>query len=454
MRRTRKAEPWGLLVLALISLAAQASAQENRLPTIPGTHGVGIETPAVTRPNVLLILADDVGREVLGCYGGESYDTPCIDALAAGGKRFNHCYSMPVCHPSRICLMTGRYPVVLGNPGWGSFPPDEEDRTFAAVLKRVGYATAVAGKWQLTLMKKDLQQPARMGFDEWSLFGWHEGPRYHDPMIYQNGRLRTDTQGKYGPDLYVDFLIDFIRRNRARPFFAYYSMALCHDVTDDIGKPVPYGPDGRWMSYKEMAEDMDRQVGRLVAALDRMQLRDNTLILYTTDNGTAAASYLRYENGNFERPKVFSRINGQLVQGGKGQLTDWGTRAPLIANWPGHVEAGTVCDDLIDFSDFLPTLADLASAPLPENVTINGHSFAASLRGKGKTSRRWAYSEGRSRRRYVRTQRFKLYSSGEFFDMESDPNEQRRLADGELTQQRRHVKDMLQAALDSLPPAR
>ena len=403
-----------------------------------------------SRPNVLLIFADDVGREVLGCYGGESYETPHIDALAQAGTRFNHCYSMPVCHPSRICLMTGKYPAVLDNPQWGSFPAEQEGRTFAALLKKSGYATAVAGKWQLSLMKDDLQQPARMGFDEWSLFGWHEGPRYHDPMIYQNGRLRTDTTGKYGPDLYVDFLIDFIRRNQAGPFFAYYSMALCHDVTDDIGEPVPYGPDGRWLSYEEMAEDMDRQVGRLVAALDDMQLRDNTLILFTTDNGTAASSYLKYENGTFIRPKVFSKIDGRLVQGGKGQLTDWGTRVPLIANWPGHVEVGSVCDDLIDFSDFLPTLAGLANAPLPENSPINGHSFTGSLLGNGKTSRIWAYSEGGSQRCFLRTQRYKLYSSGEFFDMKSDPNEQQPLADEKLTKRHRDVKKMLQSALSAV----
>ena len=139
------------------------------------------------------------------------------------------------------------------------------------MLQQAGYATAIAGKWQLGLMKHDLQQPARLGFDEWSLFGWHEGPRYHEPMIYENGKLREDTKGKYGPDLYVQFLIDFIRQNRQKPFLAYYSMALCHDVTDDLEKPVPYGPDGHWLTYEEMANDMDHQVGKLITALDDMQ---------------------------------------------------------------------------------------------------------------------------------------------------------------------------------------
>ena len=148
------------------------------------------------QPNIILIFADDVGQEVLGCYGGESYKTPHLDALAAEGMRFDHCYSMPSCHPSRICLMTGQYPAELGNPKWGTFPNELEHQTFAAMLQQAGYATAIAGKWQLGLMKHDLQQPARLGFDEWSLFGWHEGPRYHEPMIYENGKLREDTKGK------------------------------------------------------------------------------------------------------------------------------------------------------------------------------------------------------------------------------------------------------------------
>ncbi len=400
-------------------------------------------------PNVLLILADDVGREVLGCYGGQSYPTPNIDALAQTGQRYTHCYSMPVCHPSRICMMTGRYPAVLVNPKWGSFPREEEQNTFAPLLKNAGYATAIAGKWQLSLMKNDLQQPARMGFDEWSLFGWHEGARYHDPMIYQNGHVRTDTYGAYGPDLYVDFLIDFMQQDRQQPFFAYYSMALCHDVTDDLDRPVPYGPDGRWLTYEEMVLDMDRQVGRLVSVLDRLQLRDDTLILLTTDNGTAGASYLRYEKGKYIRPKVFSRINGNEVQGGKGKLNDWGTRVPLIANWPGRVAGGQVVDDLVDFSDFLPTLVELTGAILPEQVPLNGHSFAATILGTGRSSRRWAYAEGRSGLQFVRSREHKLYSNGDFYDMNADPEEQHPLSD--VTADVAAVKTTMEAALQELP---
>lgn len=405
------------------------------------------------QPNILFILADDVGREVLGCYGGTSYQTPHLDQLAAEGQRYTHCYSMAVCHPSRICLLTGRYPATLGNPGWGSFPKQEENRTFASALQQAGYRTAVAGKWQLCLMKRDRTQPSRMGFEQWSLFGWHEGPRYHDPFIYENGRVKPDTQGKYGPDLYTDFLIEFMSQESARPFFAYYSMALAHDVTDDIGHPVPYGPDGHWLTYEEMANDMDRQIGKLVQALDRLRLRDRTLIIYTTDNGTAGASYLKYENGKYIRPKVFSEFEGRMVQGGKGKLNDWGTRVPLIVNWPGKVAAGEVVDSLVDFSDFLPTFAELAQAPLPSEVPLNGQSFAPRILGTDPATREWAYAEHRGRQ-FVRTRTHKLYSDGKFFDMQSDPEENQPLDTNNLTGPAAEAHVRLKGALASLPDAK
>jgi arylsulfatase A len=387
---------------------------------------------------------------VLGCYGGQTYQTPVLDQLAADGMRFTHCYSMPVCHPTRVTIMTGRYPAVLGNPRWGSFPKAEETRTVAQVLKGAGYTTAIAGKWQLCLMKKDLLQPRRMGFDEWSLFGWHEGPRYHEPFIYQNGEVRTDTTGKYGPDLYTDFLIDFMKHHRDGPFLAYYSMALAHDVTDDIGKPVPYGPHGTWLTYKEMAEDMDHQIGKVLKAMDELGLSQNTLVLYTTDNGTAAASYLKVgPDGKFVRPKVYSYFNGRMVQGGKGKLTDLGTRVPMIARWPGVIEPGTVTDDLVDFSDILPTFAELGGGQVPD-VKLNGVSFAPRLLGTGKSPRGFVYAEtGRSQDRYVRTRDFKLYADGRFHDMTADPDEKQAL--DSIPNPARDVHKLLKQALDQIP---
>ncbi|HAH49287.1 MAG TPA: Cerebroside-sulfatase [Planctomycetaceae bacterium] len=306
---------------------------------------------AETKPNIVLIMADDVGSDAIGCYGGRSYPTPHIDALAKGGMKFNHGYAMPVCHPTRVCLMTGRYPFRFGKAGskWGDYPSDAEGISIGNRMQQAGYATAVAGKWQLCMMKNDKQHPSRVGFDEWCLFGWHEGGRYHHPLIYQNGALRDDASSLYGPEVYADFLIDFMKRSHkaGKPFFAYYPMALCHDVTDDLkNEHVAYYKYGRWMTYAEMMASMDDMVGKVVASLNEMGVRDNTLIIFTTDNGTPGASYLTVnENGKMVRPKVVSVQNDKIVPGGKGKLDDTGTRVPLIANWPGHIKAGTEVDD-------------------------------------------------------------------------------------------------------------
>ena len=178
----------------------------------------------IEQPNILLILADDVGQEVLGSYGGTSYATPHLDSLAAGGMRFDYAFSMARCHPSRTTIMSGRYP--FRDPAnWGFFPEDVE--TFANVLRGAGYATAVAGKWQLGLQVANPFNPWWRGFDKHALHAWHEGPRYHNPWIYLNFWIWKEVQKPdvYGPDVYTDFLIDFMERNQDRPFLAYYPMA-------------------------------------------------------------------------------------------------------------------------------------------------------------------------------------------------------------------------------------
>ena len=383
------------------------------------------------KPNILLIMADDVGCEPIGAYGGERWKTPNIDALAESGMRFDYCFSMPVCHPTRVCLLTGKYPFRL-NSRWGSFPKKEEKNTLANVLKRAGYQTAVAGKWQLSLMKKDTEQPARMGFDHWSLFGWHEGARYHDPLIYENGRLRTDTKEKYGPDLYVEFLCDFMEKSQKekKPFFAFYSMALAHDVTDDLSTQVPYIPNkDRWMNYGEMIVSMDEMVGRLVAKLDQLGLRDNTIVFFTGDNGTASRSKLRHDQGRkYEYENVFSIRSGKRVPGGKGKLLDIGTNVPLIASCPGRIRAGSKGHELVDFSDWLPTLANIAEAKLDQK--LDGVSFVTTLFGyRLHIARSFAFAESRSGEAWLRTKRYKLYNDGRFFDVSDDPMEQKPLRD-------------------------
>jgi arylsulfatase A len=399
----------------------------------------------VPKPNIVLILADDVGCEPIGCYGGESFATPNINALAKNGMKFKHCYSMPVCHPSRIALMTGRYPFRF-EAGWGSFPKNEEKHSIGQVMKEAGYATAVAGKWQMTLLKKDLEQPHRMGFDQWSVFGWHEGARFHSPMIYQNGKVREGLKGEYGPDLYVKFLSEFMERSQkeGKPFFAYYSMALAHDVTDDLKWQVPYAPGkDRWMNYREMITSMDEMVGKLLATLERLNLRENTLVLFTGDNGTATRSRLRHFGKlgkKYEYEKVVVRQNGRNVPGGKGLLNDRGTHVPLIVNWPGKIPPETACMDLVDFSDWLPTVAEIGRAELPKEVKFDGKSFVGSFLGKKESTRTFAFSESKGGQAFVRNQRYKLYANGKFYDISIDPEERKPLAKGKVTETRKRLE--------------
>jgi len=382
-------------------------------------HRLGRRFTAARKPNILFIMADDVGRQVLGCYGGTSYKTPNLDRLARTGIRFNHCYSSPVCAPSRVKLMTGRYGF-RNYKKWGHIPPDEI--TFGHLLQSAGYATAIAGKWQMCLQKKDPDHITRMGFQQNCVFGWHEGPRYHGPLIYENGKLRKEPDCVYGPDVFCKFITDFIRANRRRPFLAYYSMALAHEISNDLETPPPVAPNGRYQTYKELVEYMDKLVGRLVSTLDELGLRENTLILFTGDNGTPPKFITEFADGKYIKVPIVSMVAGKPVIGGKGRLTDAGTRVPLIANWPGTAPAGKVSDDLLDFSDFMPTFLELARTAPPPGLVIDGKSFAPQLKGAQGRPRKWAYCQWNGKA-WVRTQEWKLYRDGRLYNMENDPLE-------------------------------
>ncbi len=384
-------------------------------------------------PNVLLIMADDLGYECLGAYGGASYNTPNLDHLAANGMRFDHCYSTPKCVPSRVNILTGRYGFRTGQE-WGYIPPDEV--TFADVLKKAGYATAVAGKWQLALLEDNPDHPREMGFDEWSLWAWHEGPRYWNPMIWQNGAIRDDVADRYGPEVYTEFLIDFMRRKRDQPFLAYYPMCLPHFAKGAGSKyGEPTGPDGDYQDFGTLVHQTDAMVGRLVAALDRLGLRENTLILFTGDNGTPN--------------RVQSRIDGEEMRGGKGEHTDAGTHVPLIVNQPGAVPAGTTCADLVDFSDFMPTFADLAGAGLPADRVIDGESFFPQVQGKEGNPRDWVYTEYKGLA-WIRNHRWKLYDNGDLYDMAADPEEEHPIRPGKGDDAAQRARARLAEALAGL----
>jgi arylsulfatase A len=370
-------------------------------------------------PNIVFILADDLGTEVLGCYGGTTYDTPNIDALAESGLKFNHCYSAPLCSPSRVKLLTGRYGFRTGQE-WGTIPADEI--TFGHLLKDAGYKTALAGKWQLILLKEDPNHIKKMGFEKSSVFGWHEGPRYYEPYIYENGEILLGVKDKYGPDVYSDYLIDFIKQNRNEPFLAYYPMSLPHDISDDLATPPSFGMKGRYESYKENVEYVDILVGKVIRTLDELGIREKTLIIFSGDNGTPNRYITKFENGKYIREPVYSKFGDSLFRGGKGSMTDAGTHVPLIANWKGITPKGQVNNDLIDFSDFMPTFVELAGGLLPEDRAIDGHSFVQQIRGEKGNPRKWAYQEWKGKV-WIRNKEFKLYENGDLFDMVNDPYE-------------------------------
>lgn len=407
------------------------------------------------RPNIVLVMADDLGYETLGAYGSASYRTPELDRLAEGGMRFTHTYSQPLCTPSRVQIMTGRYNH-RNYTNFGVLPRGEI--TFAHVLQAAGYATAISGKWQLrghdtqwAQVEGQGQLPDEAGFDEYLLWQVHaerrDGERYAEPLVERNGSEPFVVEGGYGPDVFTDFLLDFIERQvtgrPGQPFFAYYPMALPHDPF--VPTPDSAGWDGdRYASdpayFADMVSYMDKVVGRIVRRLDELGVRDETLVLFTGDNGTSR--------------RITSRMaDGTTVAGDKGRPTDGGTRVPFIASWPGAIPGGRVSDALVDFTDFLPTLADAAGAELPADRKLDGHSLMPLLRGEVDEVRDWIFCDYTPRwanlvdARFARDRRYKLYADGRFYDVSADVLEERPLPDSGLSTPAATAQRRLQTVL-------
>jgi arylsulfatase A len=393
-----------------------------------------------SRPNIVLIMADDLGYECVGANGGTSYRTPVLDRLAKTGMRFENCHSQPLCTPSRVQLMTGLY----NQRNYIRFGLlDPKATTFAHLLKKAGYATCIAGKWQLS---GGFEGPKHFGFDEYCL--WQltvRRSRYPNPVLERDGKVIPYNKGEYGPDIVSDIVCDFIERNKDRPFFAYYPMILPHWPFE----PTPASPDwdpkakgvlkgqGKKQYFADMVAYTDRMVGKVLARLDKLGLRENTLVLFTGDNGTAVG--------------ITSRMGDRLVHGGKGKTIDTGTHVPLIARWPGKIPEGKVCRDLVDFTDFLPTLLEVGGAEAPKG--LDGRSFLPQLLGKKGNPREWIYcwysrNGGPKGAEFARDQRFKLYTNGNLFDVTADIDEKSPLGDGRLTPEARAARKKLQAALD------
>jgi arylsulfatase A len=404
---------------------------------------------AARKPNLILILADDLGYETIGANGGTSYRTPVLDKLAATGVRFTHCYAQPLCTPTRVQLMTGLYNV-RNYINFGQM--DTNAVTFANLLKRAGYATCMVGKWQLG---RDVDLPKKFGFDEYYLWQHtRRPPRYANPGLEINGVEKNFRKGEYGPDLISDYALDFMARTKERPFFLYYSMLLTHAPYQPTPDSQTWDPNARGEraniakeNFADMVTYMDKLIGKLVAKLDELGLRENTLILFLGDNGTGKGTR--------------SMMGKREVAGGKGTTTAAGMHVPLIANWPGHIRAGNVCSDLVDTTDFLPTLIEAAGESLPANPEVDGRSFLPQLRGDKGRPREWVYSWYSPRqgtdttvREFAFNEHFKLYRSGEFFDLSKDVQEKNPLEVGALAGKAAGAAKLLRRALDQFQDAR
>jgi arylsulfatase A-like enzyme len=346
------------------------------------------------RPNIIFILADDLGWTDLACQGSKYYETPHLDRLAASGMRFTSFYNCPNCAPSRAALMSGQYAPRTGVYTVGAGARGEEQRrrmvpvdnvtqlpldklTVAQVLQKAGYATALYGKWHLG--EQGACHPSRRGFDEAIVsmgrhFNFATNPRVETPP------------GIYLADFLTDLLLRFIEKNQQRPFFlclAHFAVHSPHQAKPDLVerfKPKPGVGGHRDPTYAAMIASVDASVGRILRQLDDLKLAARTVVIFSSDNGGV---------GGYVVPSGLLRkgiTDNAPLRGGKGMLYEGGLRVPFIVSWPGVAEPGTVCDTPLANVDLFPTLAELANARAPTDYPLDGVSFAPLLRLPRRTA--------------------------------------------------------------------
>jgi len=430
------------------------------------------------RPNIILIMSDDLQYEALSCNGSTSYKTPELDRLAETGMRFENAHVLPLCTPTRVSLMTGKYNF-RNYIGFGLMRPDEV--TFGHLMTGAGYKTCISGKWQMYSYNPPKEKPELRskgqriedgGFDEYCVWHAHhteeKGSRYKDPIIFQNGEYRSDTNGEYGDDLFCDYICDFMERNRDEEFFVYWPMALTHRPME----PTPGHPDyetfdppsnqtlgaGTWDElegwpddskyYKDMVEYHDKVIGRLIRRLEELGLREDTLVIYLGDNGSP-------------REVCTLEHNHRQMCGGKGLTVDRGTHVPLICNWPGTIPPSVVQTDLIDNCDYLPTILEAAGVTPPDGYVMDGRSFLPQLKGEKGDPREWIFFhfDPRSRnpvppQRWLRDHRWKLYEDGRLYDLTIDPEETSAVFPEDDTPDQAGAREQLEPVFAQMTPSR
>jgi arylsulfatase A-like enzyme len=415
--------------------------------------------PPEKQPNIILIMADDIGVEGIGAYGGTSYKTPKIDKMAQEGVRFTHAYAQPLCSNTRLQLMTG----LFNNRNWKYFGiMDPKEKTIGHYMQEAGYTTCMAGKWQLQSYdpvdypgsekrRGTGMHPKDAGFNDYSLYhSLHtedKGYRYAKPTYLENGKLIKKSADKYGPDMWVDFINNFVDKNSDKedPFFVYYAMALPHwpmvltPHSKDWKKGDRFEPDTK--HFKDMTEYMDYCVGRILDHLDKKNLAEDTMVIFYSDNGT-------------HLDITSDTINGK-VAGGKGWTTDAGTHVPLIVRWKGHIQPN-ISNELTDSTDLLATCVHVAGSEVDRK--IDGVSIYPNLMDpKHKIKDHiFCFYDPRpgwdkdqfTKLVFARDKRYKLYEDGRLFDIEKDVLEQKpylkKQDTPELKEKRQELKEVLE----------
>lgn len=345
---------------------------------------------ASQQPNILIIFTDDQGYADLGCFGSPENQTPVLNQLAIEGTKFSSFYAQPVCGPSRSALLTGRYPV--RSKGW-SMPASEI--TFAEMLKEVGYQTACVGKWDVSNRRAIINRmPNAQGFDYYyGALGANDGGKV---TLHHNNEEVGETDDMASlTRLYTDKAIDFLKNQRdpEKPFVLYLAHTMMHTVVDASPKFKEKTGDNL---YRAVVEEFDYETGRLLDKLDQLGLRENTIVIYTTDNGPWNQP-LYYNGGAKDRHPPNSIFWGDAgsFRDGKASIWEGGVRAPCIMRWPGKIAAGGTNDGLMATIDLLPTFAALTGAKVPADRPIDGVNQLDFICGKAETARKfYLYNPG------------------------------------------------------------
>ncbi len=366
------------------------------------------------KPNVIVIMADDLGAEGLACYDSTIYTTPNLDRLATEGAQFQNAYATPLCTPTRVMIMSGMYPNRTGFKALISRSDDsvrmpKELKTIGNYFKENGYRTAIAGKWQLGKFYVYPNQPVEHGFDKYCMWKWHwkgkKTSRYYAPAIWQDGASNDGDESVFGPDVYTDYLLDFIETNKDRPYMVYFPMALPHSpfLAPPSLKKLAYSKyhdnmDKNTRDFGHMITYMDMLVGKIADKVKATGQERNTLIIFTADNGCHKA--------------ITSRLGTQDLKGGKGSMTETGTRVPLICYWPGTIPPGKR-EQLFCLVDVLPTVASVAGISIGE---VDGMDLSHNLYNRPGRNRDHVFIFFK-KEAFVRDERFRLNNKGQLFDI-------------------------------------